>query len=131
MPADAGAASSHLRTQRPSHGLELMTKDLCLAEQKLDPTAKERLWEERERYRRPLETDSLIDQTHNARLCVAMARDNELVRRIVGCKLALPFLYWRDSAEANAQRLGKYLQMLANARPAAGVTQRDLDHCTD
>ncbi|WP_083215102.1 XopAD/skwp family type III secretion system effector [Xanthomonas fragariae] len=131
MPADAGAASSHLRTQRPSHGLELMTKDLCLAEQKLDPTAKERLWEERERYRRPLETDSLIDQTHNARLCVAMARDNELVRRIVGCKLALPFLDGSESPEANAQWLDKYLQMLANARPAAGVTQRDLDHCTD
>ncbi|WP_429002602.1 XopAD/skwp family type III secretion system effector [Xanthomonas fragariae] len=174
MPADASAASSHRRPQRPTHGLEptedlrlteqqpdraarkrpreeqelyrrpqqrpkhdgleLTTTALRLAEQKLDPAAKTRLQKEVERYWRQLDTPSRLAQTHNARLCVAMAQDNELARRMEcrkECKLALPFLDGSNNAETNAQRLDKYLQMLANASPAADVTQRDLDDCTD
>ncbi|UKR53119.1 type III effector protein [Xanthomonas fragariae] len=116
--------------QRPRHGLELTTRDLRLTEQTLNREAKELLWQQRARYRRQLDAHRRIDQTHNARLCVAMAQDNELARRI-GCKLALPFLDGSVDAEPNAQWLDKYLQMLASARGGAGVTQRDLDRCTD
>ncbi|WP_425513147.1 XopAD/skwp family type III secretion system effector [Xanthomonas fragariae] len=119
--------------QRPRHGVELTTEKLCVTEKTLNREAKERLREERERSRQQLNAHSWMGQQHNALLCVAMARDNELARRM-DCKLALPFLDRSDSAEANAQWLDKYLQMLANARRAAGVTQHDLgdlDRCTD
>nr|WP_238135718.1 XopAD/skwp family type III secretion system effector [Xanthomonas fragariae] len=117
--------------QRPKHdGLELTTTALRLAEQKLDPAAKTRLQKEVERYWRQLDTPSRLAQTHNARLCVAMAQDNELARRME-CKLALPFLDEGNNAETNAQRLNKYLQIINNAGPAPSLTQDDLDRCTD
>ncbi|QNH23711.1 XopAD/skwp family type III secretion system effector [Xanthomonas theicola] len=130
MPAYASASSSHRRPQRPRHGLELTTEALGLIEQQLDPAAKKRLQEERELYRRQLSAPSRIAQTHNARLCISMAQDNQLARRI-DCKLALPFLDGGANAQANAQWLDNYLQMIASARRAAGVNQYDLDHCTD
>ncbi|KFA15667.1 hypothetical protein KWU_0106445 [Xanthomonas vasicola pv. musacearum NCPPB 4394] len=60
-----------------------------------------------------------------------MAYDNELAHRMRG-GMALPFLEESVNAQVNAQRLDKYLQLIATARRArAGVTPRDLDRCTE
>ncbi|OWF56890.1 hypothetical protein B1H41_22600, partial [Xanthomonas vasicola pv. vasculorum] len=60
-----------------------------------------------------------------------MAYDNELAHRMRG-RMALPFLEESVNAQVNAQRLDKYLQLIATARRArAGVTPRDLDRCTE
>ncbi|WP_205923428.1 hypothetical protein, partial [Rhizobium leguminosarum] len=106
--------------------------DLRLAEHQLGSEAKKRLQAERKWYQQQLSASSQIAQNHNAGLCVSMARDNELARRIAG-GLALPFLEGSVNAQTNAQRLDKYLQMIANARRAkgAGITHHDLDRCTE
>lgn len=60
-----------------------------------------------------------------------MACDNELAHRMRG-GMALPFLEESVNAQVNAQRLDKYLQLIATARRArAGVTPGDLDRCTE
>ncbi|KKY07196.1 hypothetical protein NZ02_22955 [Xanthomonas phaseoli pv. phaseoli] len=60
-----------------------------------------------------------------------MAYDNELAHRMRD-GMALPFLEESVNAQVNAQRLDKYLQLIATARRArAGVTPRDLDRCTE
>ncbi|OOW71016.1 hypothetical protein Xmar_18615 [Xanthomonas axonopodis pv. martyniicola] len=60
-----------------------------------------------------------------------MAYDNELAHRMRE-GMALPFLEESVNAQVNAQRLDKYLQLIATARRArAGVTPRDLDRCTE
>ncbi len=70
-------------------------------------------------------------RNHNAGLCVSMAYDNELAHRMRN-GMALPFLEESVNAQVNAQRLDKYLQLIATARRArAGVTPRDLDRCTE
>ncbi len=70
-------------------------------------------------------------RNHNAGLCMSMAYDNELAHRMRN-GMALPFLEESVNAQVNAQRLDKYLQLIATARRArAGVTPRDLDRCTE
>ncbi|QBH05496.1 hypothetical protein EYC57_22095 [Xanthomonas oryzae] len=70
-------------------------------------------------------------RNHNAGLCVSMAYDNELAHRMRN-GMALPFLEESVNAQVNAQRLDKYLQLIATARRArTGVTPRDLDRCTE
>ncbi|MHC2567679.1 hypothetical protein ACVMH6_000007 [Rhizobium leguminosarum] len=106
--------------------------DLRLAEHQLGSAAKKRLQAKRKLCQQQLSAPSQIAQNHNARLCVSMARDNELAHRIAG-GLALPFLEGSVNAQTNAQRLDKSLQMIAKARRAtgAGITHRDLDRCTE
>ncbi|SBV50200.1 putative type III effector protein XopAD [Xanthomonas bromi] len=61
-----------------------------------------------------------------------MAYDNELAHRMRG-GMALPFLEEGVNAQINAQRLDKYLQLIANAGRGrvAGTMRRDLDRCTE
>ncbi|MFE8645797.1 XopAD/skwp family type III secretion system effector [Sphingomonas sp. NCPPB 2930] len=127
MRDDADAGSS----RRTSRGFELVTEDLRLAEHELDPAAKKRLHEERELFRQQLSASSRLAQTHNAGLCVSMARDNVLAHRMGGTALALPFLEGRVHPQSNAQWLDKYLQMIANAGRSRNLPPRDLDRCVD
>ncbi|WP_313904370.1 XopAD/skwp family type III secretion system effector, partial [Rhizobium laguerreae] len=95
------------------------------AERQLSSVAKKKLHAERKSYQQQL-------NDANAGLCVTMAKENQLAHRITG-RLALPFLEERLDAQTNAERLDKYLQMIANARRAtgAGIKYRDLDRCTE
>ncbi len=59
-----------------------------------------------------------------------MAYDNELAHCMRG-EMALPFLEEGLHAQVNANRLDKYLQLVASAQRARGATSRDLDRCTE
>ncbi|MBY3026608.1 XopAD/skwp family type III secretion system effector [Rhizobium leguminosarum] len=159
MPADGSVSSSHRGPQRPTYGLGATAGRLT--EQQSDRTAGKRPREEpyrqRKRPRHRLELAEYLRQAErqlssvakkklhaeqksyqqqlddaNAGLCVTMAKENQLAHRITG-RLALPFLEERLDAQTNAERLDKYLQMIANARRAtgAGIKYRDLDRCTE
>ncbi|WP_159102193.1 XopAD/skwp family type III secretion system effector [Xanthomonas vasicola] len=113
----------------PWHGLT--TEDLRRAKHQLDPSAKKRLQAQRQQQQRQLSEPHGMARNHNAGRCVSMAYDNELAHRMRG-GMALPFLEESVNAQVNAQRLDKYLQLIATARRArAGVTPRDLDRCTE
>ncbi|WP_425526352.1 XopAD/skwp family type III secretion system effector [Xanthomonas hortorum] len=86
---------------------------------------------QRQQQRRQLSEPHGIARNHNAGLCVSMAYDNELAHRMRG-GMALPFLEGVN-AQIDAQRLDKYLQLIANARRArrADVKPRALDRCTE
>ncbi|AZR31899.1 hypothetical protein KWO_016685 [Xanthomonas vasicola pv. musacearum NCPPB 4379] len=101
------------------------------AKHQLDPSAKKRLQAQRQQQQRQLSEPHGMARNHNAGRCVSMAYDNELAHRMRG-GMALPFLEESVNAQVNAQRLDKYLQLIATARRArAGVTPRDLDRCTE
>ncbi|TQU41303.1 hypothetical protein DB800_21590, partial [Xanthomonas perforans] len=109
----------------------LTTEDLRRAEHQLDWAAKKRLQAQRQQQQRQLSEPHGIGRNHNAGRCVSMAYDNELAHRMRG-GMALPFLEESVNAQVNAQRLDKYLQLIATARRArAGVTPGDLDRCTE
>ncbi|ATB60656.1 Xanthomonas outer protein AD, type III effector AD [Xanthomonas citri pv. fuscans] len=109
----------------------LTTDDLRRAEHQLDSAEKKRLQAQRQQQQRQLSEPHGIARNHNAGLCVSMAYDNELAHRMRD-GMALPFLEESVNAQVNAQRLDKYLQLIATARRArAGVTPRDLDRCTE
>ncbi len=111
--------------------MELTTDDLRRAEHQLDSAEKKRLQAQRQQQQRQLSEPHGIARNHNAGLCVSMAYDNELAHRMRE-GMALPFLEESVNAQVNAQRLDKYLQLIATARRArAGVTPRDLDRCTE
>ncbi|MBV6884622.1 XopAD/skwp family type III secretion system effector [Xanthomonas euvesicatoria] len=117
--------------KRPFHGTGLTTEDLRRAEHQLDWAAKKRLQAQRQQQQRQLSEPHGIGRNHNAGRCVSMACDNELAHRMRG-GMALPFLEESVNAQVNAQRLDKYLQLIATARRArAGVTPGDLDRCTE
>ncbi|AOY61160.1 type III secretion system effector XopAD [Xanthomonas citri pv. glycines] len=119
------------QSKRPFHGMELTTDDLRRAEHQLDSAEKKRLQAQRQQQQRQLSEPHGIARNHNAGLCVSMAYDNELAHRMRE-GMALPFLEESVNAQVNAQRLDKYLQLIATARRArAGVTPRDLDRCTE
>ncbi|USJ02576.1 hypothetical protein MUG10_11175 [Xanthomonas prunicola] len=119
------------QSKRPFHGIGLTTDDLRRAEHQLDWAAKKRLQAQRLQQQRQLSEPHGIARNHNAGLCVSMAYDNELAHRMRD-GMALPFLEENVAAQLNAQRLDKYLQLIATARRArAGVTPRDLDRCTE
>ncbi|CAD0308877.1 hypothetical protein CFBP498_09150 [Xanthomonas hortorum pv. vitians] len=103
-----------------------------MAEDQLDSAAKEQLQVQRQQQRRQLSESGGIARNHNAGLCVSMAYDNELARRMRD-GMALPFLEEGVNLQINARRLDKYLQLIAHARRArrAGVLPRDLDRCTE
>ncbi|WP_372183841.1 XopAD/skwp family type III secretion system effector [Xanthomonas axonopodis] len=118
------------QSKRPFHGMGL-TEDLRRAEHQLDSAEKKRLQAQRQQQQRQLSEPHGIARNHNAGLCVSMAYDNELAHRMRE-GMALPFLEESVNAQVNAQRLDKYLQLIATARGArAGVTPRDLDRCTE
>ncbi|WP_236615001.1 XopAD/skwp family type III secretion system effector, partial [Xanthomonas euvesicatoria] len=118
------------QSKRPFHGMGL-TEDLRRAEHQLDSAEKKRLQAQRQQQQRQLSEPHGIARNHNAGLCVSMAYDNELAHRMRE-GMALPFLEESVNAQVNAQRLDKYLQLIATARRArAGVTPRDLDRCTE
>ncbi|WP_372191392.1 XopAD/skwp family type III secretion system effector [Xanthomonas axonopodis pv. desmodiigangetici] len=118
------------QSKRPFHGMGL-TEDLRRAEHQLDSAEKKRLQAQRQQQQRQLSEPHGIAGNHNAGLCVSMAYDNELAHRMRE-GMALPFLEESVNAQVNAQRLDKYLQLIATARRArAGVTPRDLDRCTE
>ncbi|SOO28825.1 Type III secretion system effector protein (fragment) [Xanthomonas phaseoli pv. phaseoli] len=109
----------------------LTTDDLRRAEHQLDSAEKKRLQAQRQQQQRQLSEPHGIARNHNAGLCVSMAYDNELAHRMRD-GMALTFLEESVNAQRNAQRLDKYLQLIATARRArAGVTPRDLDRCTE
>ncbi len=109
----------------------LTTEDIRRAEHQLDPAEKKRLQAQRQQQQRQLSEPHGIGRNHNAGRCVSMACDNELAHRMRG-GMALPFLEESVNAQVNAQRLDKYLQLIATARRArAGVTPGDLDRCTE
>ncbi|WP_425612123.1 XopAD/skwp family type III secretion system effector [Xanthomonas vasicola] len=109
----------------------MTTEDLRRAKHQLDPSAKKRLQAQRQQQQRQLSEPHGMARNHNAGRCVSMAYDNELAHRMRG-GMALPFLEESVNAQVNAQRLDKYLQLIATARRArAGVTPRDLDRCTE
>ncbi|WP_416203675.1 XopAD/skwp family type III secretion system effector [Xanthomonas euvesicatoria] len=117
--------------KRPFHGMGLTTEDIRRAEHQLDPAEKKRLQAQRQQQQRQLSEPHGIGRNHNAGRCVSMACDNELAHRMRG-GMALPFLEESVNAQVNAQRLDKYLQLIATARRArAGVTPGDLDRCTE
>ncbi|MCE4517935.1 hypothetical protein LYZ87_21095, partial [Xanthomonas hortorum pv. vitians] len=118
--------------KRLIHGVRLTTADLRMAEDQLDSAAKEQLQVQRQQQRRQLSESGGIARNHNAGLCVSMAYDNELARRMRD-GMALPFLEEGVNLQINARRLDKYLQLIAHARRArrAGVLPRDLDRCTE
>ncbi|MCE4356706.1 XopAD/skwp family type III secretion system effector [Xanthomonas hortorum] len=118
--------------KRLIHGVRLTTADLRMAEDQLDSAAKKQLQVQRQQQRRQLSESDGIARNHNAGLCVSMAYDNELARRMRD-GMALPFLEEGVNLQINARRLDKYLQLIAHARPArrAGVMRRDLDRCTE
>ncbi|ULX24739.1 hypothetical protein IYN96_00925 [Xanthomonas oryzae pv. oryzicola] len=119
------------QSKRPFHGMGLTTEDLRRAEHQLDWAAKKRLQAQRQQQQRQLSEPHGMARNHNAGLCVSMAYDNELAHRMRN-GMALPFLEESVNAQVNAQRLDKYLQLIATARRArAGVTPRDLDRCTE
>ncbi|ASL02625.1 XopAD/skwp family type III secretion system effector [Xanthomonas citri] len=119
------------QSKRPFHGMGLTTDDLRRAEHQLDSAAKKRLQAQRQQQQRQLSEPHGIARNHNAGRCVSMAYDNELAHRMRE-GMALPFLEESVNAQVNAQRLDKYLQLVATARRArAGVTPRDLDRCTE
>ncbi|ATS49698.1 hypothetical protein XcfCFBP6992P_01200 [Xanthomonas citri pv. phaseoli var. fuscans] len=119
------------QSKRPFHGMGLTTDDLRRAEHQLDSAEKKRLQAQRQQQQRQLSEPHGIARNHNAGLCVSMAYDNELAHRMRD-GMALPFLEESVNAQVNAQRLDKYLQLIATARRArAGVTPRDLDRCTE
>ncbi|APP00702.1 type III secretion system effector XopAD [Xanthomonas perforans] len=128
-PREEQAASR--QPKRPFHGMGLTTEDLRRAEHQLDWAAKKRLQAQRQQQQRQLSEPHGIGRNHNAGRCVSMAYDNELAHRMRG-GMALPFLEESVNAQVNAQRLDKYLQLIATARRArAGVTPGDLDRCTE
>ncbi|ATS25920.1 hypothetical protein XppCFBP6164P_10420 [Xanthomonas phaseoli pv. phaseoli] len=119
------------QSKRLFHGMGLTTDDLRRAEHQLDSAEKKRLQAQRQQQQRQLSEPHGIARNHNAGLCVSMAYDNELAHRMRD-GMALPFLEESVNAQVNAQRLDKYLQLIATARRArAGVTPRDLDRCTE
>ncbi|MGS0640225.1 XopAD/skwp family type III secretion system effector [Xanthomonas oryzae pv. oryzicola] len=119
------------QSKRPFHGMGLTTEDLRRAEHQLDWAAKKRLQAQRQQQQRQLSEPHGMARNHNAGLCVSMAYDNELAHRMRN-GMALPFLEESVNAQVNAQRLDKYLQLIATARRArTGVTPRDLDRCTE
>ncbi|MGK9145397.1 hypothetical protein KXR77_18130 [Xanthomonas euvesicatoria] len=119
------------QSKRPFHGMGLTTDDLRRAEHQLDSAEKKRLQAQRQQQQRQLSEPHGIAGNHNAGLCLSMACDNELAHCMRG-GMALPFLEESVNAQVNAQRLDKYLQLIATARRArAGVTPRDLDRCTE
>ncbi|MBV6897872.1 hypothetical protein KWH70_18915, partial [Xanthomonas campestris pv. ionidii] len=119
------------QSKRPFHGMGLTTDDLRRAEHQLDSAEKKRLQAQRQQQQRQLSEPHGIGRNHNAGRCVSMACDNELAHRMRG-GMALPFLEKSVNAQVNAQRLDKYLQLIATARHAsAGVTPGDLDRCTE
>ncbi|WP_343230472.1 XopAD/skwp family type III secretion system effector [Xanthomonas euvesicatoria] len=119
------------QSKRPFHGMGLTTDDLRRAEHQLDSAEKKRLQTQRQQQQRQLSEPHGIARNHNAGLCVSMAFDNELAHRMRD-GMALPFLEESVNAQVNAQRLDKYLQLIATARRArAGVTPGDLDRCTE
>ncbi|MDH4909949.1 hypothetical protein MN091_20800 [Xanthomonas euvesicatoria] len=119
------------QSKRPFHGMGLTTEDIRRAEHQLDPAAKKRLQAQRQQQQRQLSEPHGIGRNHNAGRCVSMACDNELAHRMRG-GIVLPFLEESVNAQVNAQRLDKYLQLIATARRArAGVTPGDLDRCTE
>ncbi|QWN18174.1 XopAD/skwp family type III secretion system effector [Xanthomonas citri] len=119
------------QSKRPFHGMGLTTDDLRRAEHQLDSAEKKRLQAQRQQQQRQLSEPHGIAGNHNAGLCLSMAYDNELSHRMRD-GMALPFLEESVNAQLNAQRLDKYLQLIATARRArAGVTPRDLDRCTE
>ncbi|WP_101064834.1 XopAD/skwp family type III secretion system effector [Xanthomonas phaseoli] len=119
------------QSKRLFHGMGLTTDDLRRAEHQLDSAEKKRLQAQRQQQQRQLSEPHGIARNHNAGLCVSMAYDNELAHRMRD-GMALTFLEESVNAQRNAQRLDKYLQLIATARRArAGVTPRDLDRCTE
>ncbi|WP_372469391.1 XopAD/skwp family type III secretion system effector [Xanthomonas dyei] len=121
----------HRQPKRPIHGARLTTADLRMAENQLDSAAKKQLQVQRQQQRRQLSESRGIARNHNAGLCVSMADDNALARHMRD-GMALPFLEAEIAPQINAQRLDKYLQMIAQARHArgGGAMLRDLDRCT-
>ncbi|WP_160309378.1 XopAD/skwp family type III secretion system effector [Xanthomonas phaseoli] len=118
------------QSKRSAHGTRL-TSELRRAEEHLDAAAQKRLQAQRQQQQRQLSELHGIGRNHNASLCVSMAYDNELAHRMRD-GMALTFLEESVNAQRNAQRLDKYLQLIATARRArAGVTLRDLDRCTE
>ncbi|TWR02351.1 hypothetical protein FQJ85_21925, partial [Xanthomonas vasicola] len=120
------------QSKRPLHGMGLTTDDLRTTEHQLDWPEQKRLQAQRQHQQQQLGESHGIARNHNAGLCVSMAYDNELAHRMRN-GMALPFLEESVNAQVNAQRLDKYLQLIATARRArgAGVTPRDLDRCTE
>ncbi|WDM67251.1 MULTISPECIES: XopAD/skwp family type III secretion system effector [Xanthomonas] len=119
------------QSKRQVNDVGLTKDDLRRAEHQLDSAAKKRLQAQREQQRLHLSEPHGIARNHNAGLCVSMAYDNELAHRMRD-GMALPFLEEGVNAQINAQRLDKYLSLIASARRArTGVTPRDLDRCTE
>ncbi|AVQ07991.1 XopAD/skwp family type III secretion system effector [Xanthomonas vasicola] len=119
------------QSKQPFHGMGRTWGDLRTAEHQLDWPEHKRLQAQRQHQQQQLGESHGIARNHNAGLCVSMAYDNELAHRMRG-RMALPFLEESVNAQVNAQRLDKYLQLIATARRArAGVTPRDLDRCTE
>ncbi|WP_460198945.1 XopAD/skwp family type III secretion system effector [Xanthomonas campestris pv. passiflorae] len=117
------------QSKRSVHGTRL-TSELRRAEEQLDAAAQKRLQAQRQQQQRQLSELHGIGRNHNAGLCVSMAYDNELAHCMRG-EMALPFLEEGLHAQVNANRLDKYLQLVASAQRARGATSRDLDRCTE
>ncbi|WP_419745623.1 XopAD/skwp family type III secretion system effector [Xanthomonas phaseoli] len=117
------------QSKRSVHGTKL-TSELRRAEEHLDAAAQKRLQAQRQQQQRQLSELHGIGRNHNASLCVSMAYDNELAHCMRG-EMALPFLEESLHAQVNANRLDKYLQLVASAQRARGATLRDIDRCTE